>query len=882
MRSRGAKSRLALAAILVLSSSAGFLACLCPPQAVAADADEDFRAGVKAFEEGRYEQAEESFRKVLIAKPSDEQARLYRDEAGYHFWVQVLARGGNLGTLAKRFLAAAERGALKTRQDDAKMEQDLKDFWSDDFMTQMEAQERIIAEHGAYIVPKLVDSLGERREDDKRVRVIGLLSRLGEEGVLAVLQCLKSDESLTRQNACIILGNVKDWRALPQLKKAAEKDSDPHVKAEAETAIKKIGEGRGTAEMFAHVADRFYKEHPLVMINRFREWVSWHWKDGKLRYQDEARPLWNDKVAQEYCYEGLSVAPQDDLLWAILVSSYVQENAKIEEILRVAQQRKDKGVELTEFETAELARLGDLAQSRRRLKTLPRVAGINRVFKALNKSLEDGNSQVAVKLIEILDDANVTADMLPAGGSVSVAQKPNANDFGPGENKPVPAAEESPGPPSQAAPAAEPPAPPAPAPAPEPAPAPAPAPMESPPPAPPAPPPAAPAPPPAEPPAPPPTVKPRRVSMAPGSTTPGVTEKRFAQVGPSSEGGDGSALCAALVYHDKRVRYAAAIALAHLNPGRAFANQEKVIEDLADALGETGQRVVLVVERDLETKNKIVGVLREAGYMVFATQDGKDGLNRAKSFPGEDLVIVSSELNGDPNHPELDTDGTQPVEFQFIQDMRDDYRTKTIPAIVLTPARRAAEMQQLVDQKIASDVITPEIDRVALDMKIKKIFEGDEYHRDEKARNDEISKRAALAIATIPQDHSVLNLPALGAPLAGCLAPSRPDDVKIAAMKAIAAIGPKIRGACLEPLLLVLKDKNLSVDVREAACNAIGEVVKGQEFSGDGFKTLGAAAGEDDDRINAAACKALGKARLTGDQAREVFEQYRIEMDPVK
>ncbi|MEZ0230847.1 MAG: HEAT repeat domain-containing protein [Planctomycetota bacterium] len=325
MRSSSAKSRLAVSAILVLSPAAGLTAWLCPaPLASAADADEDFRAGVKNFEEGLFEKAEESFRKVLIAKPSDEQARLYRDEAGYHFWVRVLARGGNLATLAKRFLAAAERGAVKARQDDAAMDRDLADFWKDDFMTQMEAQERIIALHSHYIVPKLVESLGERREDDKRVRVIGLISRLGEEGVLATLQLLKSEESLTRQNACIILGNIKDWRALPQLLKVREKDSDPHVKAEAETAAKKIGEGKGTAEMFAFVADRFYKEHPLVTINRFREWVSWHWKEGKLKWQDEARPLWNDKVAQEYAYEGLAFSPNDDTLWSILISSYVQ------------------------------------------------------------------------------------------------------------------------------------------------------------------------------------------------------------------------------------------------------------------------------------------------------------------------------------------------------------------------------------------------------------------------------------------------------------------------------------------------------------------------------------------------------------------------------
>src|SRR5947209_1971947 len=142
--------------LLVLPSTiaTSWLAC---QHASAGEPDEEFRAGVKDFEEGLFEKAEGHFREVLKSKPSDEQARLYRDEAGYHFWVQVLAKGGNLETLGKRLLAAAERGAIRDRQDDAKMDAALKRFDSDDFMTQMEAQEEIIAVHGHYIVPKLVE-----------------------------------------------------------------------------------------------------------------------------------------------------------------------------------------------------------------------------------------------------------------------------------------------------------------------------------------------------------------------------------------------------------------------------------------------------------------------------------------------------------------------------------------------------------------------------------------------------------------------------------------------------------------------------------------------------------------------------------------------------
>ncbi len=186
-------------------------------------------------------------------------------------------------------------------------------------------------------------------------------------------------------------------------------------------------------------------------------------------------------------------------------------------------------------------------------------------------------------------------------------------------------------------------------------------------------------------------------------------------------------------------------------------------------------------------------------------------------------------------------------------------------------------MQKLVDEKLAIDVITPEIDRLTLDGRIKKIFEGEEYKRDEKARNDEIAKRAALALAAIPQDHTVLDVGKAAPALAAALQASRPDDVKIAAMKAIQSLGPKARQACLEPLTGLLKVETNSVDVREAAAQAIGECVKGQTVAGDTFKVLKEAFGDPEERIWKSVGYALGKATLTGEQAREVFEQHRID-----
>ena len=310
----------------------------------AQDPDVDFRNGVAAFEQGRFEEAEQFFRNVLKTNPGHEQALRYRDEAGYHFWVKVLARGGRLGTVAQRILKSAEKGAIRERQDLSNLREDMRPLWSDDFMEQIEATERLIATYGHYVVPELVDVLSDRHEDDKRVRAIQLLSRLGAEGTLAVVELLESDSIMLQQNAAAILGHTKDIRAVPPLMRLAARTSDPHVKEAANRAVSQIGGPSFDApEFYARVAEAFYREEPLVMVNRYREYVVWKWKDGKLTRRDVPRFRWNEEVAEEYCYDGLDVDPKSQQLWALLLNVYAQEWTEIEESLRVARQLQDRG-----------------------------------------------------------------------------------------------------------------------------------------------------------------------------------------------------------------------------------------------------------------------------------------------------------------------------------------------------------------------------------------------------------------------------------------------------------------------------------------------------------------------------------------------------------
>ena len=242
-----------------LAASALAVGLLAPGVARAQEPDQEFRNGVKAFEEGRFEEAEVHFRNVLKSEPDHEQALRYRDEAGYHFWVRVLAKGGRLSVVAQRILKQAEEAAVRERQDTEKLRQEMQGLWADDFMTEVETTERLVALYGHYVIPELVQVLSDRREDDRRVRALQLLKRLGDEGTLAVIELLESDDITLQQNAAVALGHMGDIRAVPPLMRLAQRASDPHVKEAANTAVSALGGMDGSApDAYARIAhERF-------------------------------------------------------------------------------------------------------------------------------------------------------------------------------------------------------------------------------------------------------------------------------------------------------------------------------------------------------------------------------------------------------------------------------------------------------------------------------------------------------------------------------------------------------------------------------------------------------------------------------------------------
>jgi hypothetical protein len=101
---------------------------------------------------------------------------------------------------------------------------------------------------GPYAAKDLIPALGDRTQDRYRSRVIMLLTEMGVDAAPAVMEALQSRDPFVRQNAAIVLGNVKDERALPLLARLVEDPNElPEVKKFAREAIQKTDRRAGAA-----------------------------------------------------------------------------------------------------------------------------------------------------------------------------------------------------------------------------------------------------------------------------------------------------------------------------------------------------------------------------------------------------------------------------------------------------------------------------------------------------------------------------------------------------------------------------------------------------------------------------------------------------------
>ncbi|MHC4393942.1 MAG: HEAT repeat domain-containing protein, partial [Planctomycetota bacterium] len=255
-------------------------------------------------------------------------------------------------------LELAERGDQFDKPERDRIQGLVQDLMSGDHATSYAAAITLASQVGPYSVPYLVEALSDRRDDNRRVKAITMLSRLGTDGTNAVIELLYHNDEFVRQNACAILGNIRDIKAIPYLKAMMERPSESNqLKAAADRALKNIT-GKNSQQLddafafFGALADRYYLEHPTVTINNFREWTVWNWSDTDNELKGRAVPhyAWNDEMSENVCYDALDHARRVGAsnsklteIYTILLSAHFSEVVEVDKLIEVADVKASTG-----------------------------------------------------------------------------------------------------------------------------------------------------------------------------------------------------------------------------------------------------------------------------------------------------------------------------------------------------------------------------------------------------------------------------------------------------------------------------------------------------------------------------------------------------------
>ncbi|MHC5079774.1 MAG: HEAT repeat domain-containing protein [Planctomycetota bacterium] len=295
-------------------------------------------------------------------------------------------------------------------------------------------------------------------------------------------------------------------------------------------------------------------------------------------------------------------------------------------------------------------------------------------------------------------------------------------------------------------------------------------------------------------------------------------------------------LIEALTYPDKRVRYAAAVALVHIHNRspllrrNKFMGQDRVIEVLIEALGESGARAILVGSPDVETRNNVVGELVNLGYFAFGAENPTQAFKRALRFPSEDLIILDMDLAneliihaaaGDVERKET-----------IIDAIRADYRTKDVPILILCDENRLDRAKELFQQDARGFIATPP-NFSEVKLQLTQIFAA--FPLDDKAMATKISKEAAEAVESIdPYFSSFPLLPPIKGVGGGkkwrdlvaalmAVIERRPDEVRAPALRALGKMAPF---ESVPAIVRLLKNKEANLPaIRAVAARAMADIL---------------------------------------------------------
>jgi len=630
--------------------------------------------------------------------------------------------------------------------------------------------ERVKALHelrriGQYAVPELAKHLSAR-SSERRALVRIALSRIGDRGTLAMVKLLDTGNDLFKETLALSLSDIKpaDTRAVPALKRLYDNpETSGTVKQKVAYALHKITgmnakDMSGYADYYYLLANRYYLEKAGVPEEALEsDGVVWELtgegKSQALTYRRVPVYSWNEEVAEDLLHDCLATQPKYDRALPLLLSVQLAQELEIEAI-NDAIKIGGKPVTMT---TNDTRILGERAKLLVDTKLLVEACGPRYLYRAVGKALRDRRGRVCAAALDLLPLVDPYGRLLPP-----VELKPVLDKRGRPVRRPMKKVEKEKAKkkerrrrwwqrrkkeePKKAE-----------------------------------------------------SETPAKADVPPELLT-------SAEVKPEHEG---QTLVDALDSLDVGVRVSAAIALAKMDPAKAFPGSQKVVAALADAISKSGPLQILVVEENDDAFKLIKPLLEGHKYGVTRATSGRDALNKARSFPPKDLIIMATDLKAD-----LPAKGTAEGPGLFDR-LKADRRLSTMPvAILIAQEQLAAEQARFGKVPVILRSAKGQDLKVAVEKSLGSTGAGVT-----KQKRENLAARAARALLEIDPRRTEMRVADAASACEKALF-NRPDDVR---NPCIRALGLFVVKSAAPKLVELFKDNNNTVELRRNCLYALGQ-----------------------------------------------------------
>lgn len=778
--------------------------------------------GIGLYKRGQYAEAYDKFEQAFQKKPSSDLVYAFMKRAGEDVVGGMMnAPDEKIRNVGLRIFELAKPGE-PTRLNDPKIINgyltDLKEGVSQKRFDIQQLALWHLKNIGSFTVKHLLPILADRTNDDLRTAVLRTLTEMGTEASLALIEALDSKNIFLRQNAGIVLGNIKDERAVPALKRLYDDPNEPpEMKQVAHEALQKItrqesSRWKKATDLYFEIAHKYATSDSSVIHAWTRSYVFWKWDREKdvLTERQVPRFALNELLAEEALYDLLDLDPDYNspdgesafsLLAAVHFAEAIESETALEAYLNAMRSGEDatkdglkaliKGIEgrpeselksvydaidqAADTTAIEQAAMGYFRKNSQAIRAaaLGTLVGRPILYQTLARSMKDGNDEVAARTLEAI------------------------GEMGQPEDLPL---------------------------------------------------------------------------VTAGGTSPGTS------------------LIEALTHEDKRIRYGAARTMARINPLERRLGMELVIPNLIDAIGEQGVRVALIIydvqtEEDRNTVNTLRKTLLSIGVFPVVATNASEGMLRARAFPTEDVVMIQYKVAGQVYFREDAV--RRPVVETVFDALRDDVRTSAVPRYLLCETAETEAAKRQYDGT-AARVIDKSVDKLDLQKALEETFDTPEAKKDSKDRADEMARLAALTLESIDPTNTLYPYKDAVDALIKVASPEilREDFIRIPAIRALGRYGdPK----AIDVLAKILADKAAGDDekaarqkpVRHAAAKALSAVFRGVAASpaGEIFLVLKQNLFDGDYEVEMAVAEALGNARLSNEQRRELSAHKRLQRE---